>query len=116
MSDEHYCRWGYWPIPAKFRKPCDCKWEAQAKALAEALAELVKSNEDHNAAVSADMRTPVGWHGGYLNKAREALAAYRGGQTAETRSLTHPPLDERNQHIHPPENQSQLPEGGIIQP
>ncbi|MDM7481605.1 MAG: hypothetical protein P3W96_006260 [Halomonas sp.] len=44
--------------------------------LAEALEDLVKTNEQWNEAVSKVVGRPAGWHDGYLARAREALKAH----------------------------------------
>lgn len=53
---------------------------AAAPEFLEALSELVKSNEDHNARVAAIFGKPTGWHDGYLDKARAAIAKARSAQ------------------------------------
>jgi len=46
--------------------------------LREALAELVRINEEHNAAVEAVTGRPLDWKDSYLDRARAALAKARG--------------------------------------
>lgn len=52
---------------------------AAAPELLEALKALVKSNEEHNEAVSEVIGKPTGWHDGYLNDARDAILKAEGG-------------------------------------
>lgn len=51
----------------------------QRDELAEALAGLVKINEEHNEAVSQIIKRPLGWKDSYLDAARKALATKEGG-------------------------------------
>jgi hypothetical protein len=48
--------------------------EKERDALLEALADLVKINEQHNAEISALIGKPLGWKDTYLDAARAALA------------------------------------------
>lgn len=49
-----------------------------APDLYQALSELVRINEEHNAAVAAITGRPVGWKDTYLDRARAALTKARG--------------------------------------
>jgi hypothetical protein len=53
--------------------------ERQRDALTEALAGLVKINEEHNEAVSQIIKRPLGWKDSYLDAARKALAQLKEG-------------------------------------
>jgi hypothetical protein len=48
--------------------------EAEVERLREALRNLVKMNEEHNAAVEAVIGRPLNWSDNYLDEARAALA------------------------------------------
>jgi len=54
----------------------------------EALAELVKVNEDHNAAVASVMGKPMGWKDAYLDKARQALSRIDAALAESERDMT----------------------------
>ena len=49
-----------------------------APELLEALEELVRINEQHNAAIQSVTGKPAGWKDDYLNQARAAIAKARG--------------------------------------
>jgi chromosome segregation ATPase len=57
--------------------------EAKLARVVEALAELVKINEEHNAAVQEVIGRPLNWDDGYLSAARAAIAAARAQPTQE---------------------------------
>jgi hypothetical protein len=48
--------------------------EAEVGRLREALRNLVKMNEEHNAAIEAVIGRPLNWSDNYLDEARAALA------------------------------------------
>jgi hypothetical protein len=52
--------------------------QARIAVLAGALTDLVKINEDHNAAIEKIIGRPPGWNDSYLDAARAAL---KGGET-----------------------------------
>jgi hypothetical protein len=51
-----------------------------AERMAEALARLIQTNEEHNAAISRIVRHPIGWKDDYLNESRSALSAWKNGR------------------------------------
>lgn len=59
-------------------KPEDAHLMAAAHELLEALEDLVRINEQHNAAIQSVTGKPAGWKDDYLNQARAAIAKARG--------------------------------------
>lgn len=49
----------------------DASWQ-----IAKALEDLVRINEEHNAAISKIIGHPLGWKDDYLNAARDALSSW----------------------------------------
>lgn len=58
--------------------------DKKMEAVATALRNLVKVNEDHNAACEEVMGRPLGWKDDYLTAAREALDAYAKASKGST--------------------------------
>lgn len=52
--------------------------KAVSRELLEALEDLVRINEQHNAAIQSVTGKPAGWKDDYLNQARAAIAKARG--------------------------------------
>lgn len=60
------------------RRDADARLIAAAPDLLEALEDLVKSNVEHNKRVAEIVGKPTGWHDGYLDKGRAAIAKAKG--------------------------------------